>query len=375
MRCPGSVALCATIPDDRSSEFAAEGTAAHEVRAQCLEFGFEAIDFLGQKLRADGFEFEVDEDMADYLQGGIDWLREQPGTMVIEHKVDLGRWLPGQFGTLDCGIYSDDLIIIDDLKFGRGVAVSPVENEQLMTYALGFWDNVARHHTAATDFLISIDQPRRGNGGGFWRTDLQTLLQFGDRLRDAGLKTHHEEAEFNPGHKQCFWCAAKSICKAHADFNLDLVGLEFEDVDQAVELGIPLCLPDPAFMTPERRTVIVQHSAMITDWLSKLYTRVLNDAIAGRPTPDLKAVEGRAGRRAWRDEKLAEARLKRLLADQAYTRKLLSPAQAEKAAKEHWKDHLAPLVTRPAGSPVLVPLGDARPPVKTVDEMFDGPEI
>lgn len=371
MACPASVAACASIPDDRSSVFAAEGTVAHEVRSNCLEWGFEAVDFLGQTMRADGFEFVVDEDMVDYLQQGIDWIRQQPGKLFVEHRVDLGRWLPGQFGTLDAGIVSPNLIIIDDHKYGQGVAVSPVENEQLMIYALGFWDNIARHETDATEFLISIDQPRNSRGGGFWKTDLKTLLAFGDRVREAGLSTYDAKANFNPGVKQCYWCPFKPSCDAHAAYNLDLVGQQFEDVDEAADLGTPLCLPPPASLTPERRSIIIQHSKMIEDWLDRLYADTLADAQAGRPTPFLKAVEGRAGRRAWRDEALAEARLKRFLGDDAYSRKIISPAQAEKVGKAHWAASLSPMVTQPQGKPVLVPEGDARPALKTVDEKFD----
>ena len=160
MRCPGSVALCDEAPERESSEYAAEGTVAHHVREMCLRFGLEPEDFIGQQIGADGYSFTVTEDMADHLRPGIEFVRERKGKVYNEYQVRFDRWLPGQFGTLDVGITAPDEIIINDLKYGAGKPVSAKENEQLMIYALGFWDNVARHETDATDFLLVVDQPR-----------------------------------------------------------------------------------------------------------------------------------------------------------------------------------------------------------------------
>ena len=47
--------------------------------------------------------------------------------------------VPEQFGTSDTVIIreAERLLIINDLKYGRGVQVWAEENEQLMLYALG----------------------------------------------------------------------------------------------------------------------------------------------------------------------------------------------------------------------------------------------
>ena len=107
--------------------------------------------------------------MADALQPGIDQILEYSGKMFVEERLDLGRWMPGQFGTLDCGIAGEELIVISDLKYGSGVPVQAVKNTQQMIYALGFWDQFARHITDAKQFLIIIDQPRNAGGGGEWQ--------------------------------------------------------------------------------------------------------------------------------------------------------------------------------------------------------------
>mgnify|MGYP000993083344 CR=1 FL=1 len=85
MRCPGSLALEAAFPND-SSEFAAEGTAAHTLAALALEQGNDAAAYLGRVIEADGRDFTVDEDMAGHVQTYIDAVRAaaQGGELLIE---------------------------------------------------------------------------------------------------------------------------------------------------------------------------------------------------------------------------------------------------------------------------------------------------
>ncbi|WP_160115977.1 DUF2800 domain-containing protein [Candidatus Halocynthiibacter alkanivorans] len=94
----------------------------------------------------------------------------------------LVRWLPDCLGTLDCGIVGRDVIALDGLKYGAGMPVPPGGTEQLLTCALGFWDNIVRHKTVVTDFLLVIDQPRAVSGGGKWECTLDELLEHGERL-------------------------------------------------------------------------------------------------------------------------------------------------------------------------------------------------
>jgi hypothetical protein len=53
--------------------------------------------------------------------------------------------IPHQHGTLDRAILipEQNRLIINDLKWGRGIPVSPVRNKQMVLYALGFWDSCA----------------------------------------------------------------------------------------------------------------------------------------------------------------------------------------------------------------------------------------
>ncbi len=396
MVCPASVRASEHIPEERSSEYAAEGTCAHEVRAKCLEDDEDPYDFVGSTLRADGFEFVWSEEDAAYLTPGIDKLREMTGRMVVEYRVDLGRWLPGQFGTLDCGIIAPDVIRINDLKYGQGEKVSPVRNRQMMIYALGFWDNVARHETSATRFILSIDQPRAG-GWSEWELTLDELLAFGEEVRVAGKRVDEPDAEFCASEKGCRWCRVKNLppkdgslsgCATHDAWMLDIIEQKLDDVDDGVTFGEEPRLPTTNQLSAERRSYIVQHAKIFEKWLARLHADTLTDALIGNPTPGLKAVLGQKGDRKWvepKDDLLgspAEFYLVDALSDDAFNKKLKSPAQAEKLLRprrgtpgnpDAW-ERLTSLITQDDGKPVLVPESDEREALMNVHDKLSDDE-
>ena len=358
--------------EDRSSVFAAEGTVAHFVRDACLTFGFEPGDFRGRDLSADGFTFTFDDDMIEALTPGIEWVRAQPGTVYNEFRVTFDTWLPDQFGTLDVGIVSRDVIVINDLKFGAGIPVSAEENEQLMTYALGFWDNVARHKTKTKNFLLVIDQPRAFGGGGEWEVHLDDLMEFGKRLKVG----YAEIASGNPtlvaGEKQCKFCPAKGICPELARFSLAQMALKFDDLD-----GDELRLQDAREMTPTRRAVVAKNKSLMESWLRAVHGSVLDDAMAGRPTPGLKAVVGRQGPKKWSNEPAAHALLAKYIrpTDLFTLPRLVSPTRVEDLLKKQmWsilEEDVMALVTREPGKPSLADEGNKKAAITVADKFED----
>lgn len=373
------------LPDDES-EFAREGTIAHEISDNCLTFGFDPFDFVGMQTRHNGWFFTWEEDDAAYLQPGIDWVREQPGTFFGEHRVDLTEWVGKdshgrrQFGTLDRGVVSDKLIVISDLKYGRGLAVSPVENKQLRLYALGFWKNVARHHSDATEFLIQIDQPRNASGGGEWRTNLSDLLAFGEWIKERAEATRAPHPPRTASEKGCYWCrrrkqppteqGAVSGCKTYDAFNLAMLEAEFDDLD-GCEFD-ELILPGHNRLTDERRAFLLRHRSMIEKWLDGIHADVLSTAQATGNAGGLKAVAGKPGRRVWLDAGAAEKAIVPLLGAKSFTQKLITPTQCGKAiSKEDYERFVGQHVDRAAPKPILVPIEDERPALLTVDEFED----
>jgi len=356
----------------------------HEVAALCLEFGLEPGDFIGKRLTADGYSFTFEEKHAAGMEPRLDWLREQPAEIsIIERQVSLEPWLPGDFGNCDVGFVYGDLLTIQDWKFGEGIPVSPIKHGQTMLYALGFLHTFLRGRSVKRVRLI-IEQPHCPGGGGEWECSIEELLAFGEEARAAGKRCDDPNAPLVASEKGCFWCAKNPKnggpgCAELERFNLDLMGQKFEDLDEADMLGTPPRLPELSQMTPERRVFIWRHSKMLTSWIEAIHVGLLDDATQGRPTPGIKAVRGRAGNRYYTDEKAAEAIIEPILHEDAFTRKLISPAQVEPLFKptkrkpghpDAWAD-LQRIIDQSEGKPVLVPEDDERPALKTVDQMFD----
>jgi hypothetical protein len=373
MVCPGSVAAEEGLPDESSQE-AAEGTFAHMISEECLALGLDPYDFIGHRARVEGFSFEWDEDDADNLSFGIAQVREFGGQFFGEHRVDLSHWLGAdQFGTLDRGIILPDLIIIDDLKWGRGIPVSPIENRQLSLYGLGFWRDIARHRTDATEFLIIIDQPRCSGGGGEWRTNLKQLLEFGEEARLAAERTRDPNAPRVASEKGCRFCKRREApggCPTLDTFMLELFGKEFDDIDEEILLGGPMELP--VVMTPERRSFLLDNRKLCESWFDKLHAQALDDALKGRPCGGKKAVEGRKSPDKWKDLVNADAALVPLLGEDRFNRKIKTPTQVSKELKLEDFPELEELIERGTRKPALVSEQDARPAMLiNLEQMFD----
>lgn len=357
--------------DNVSSEFSSEGTAAHTVRERCLTEGIDVQDLVGEWIAADELKFEVTRDWVYFLQPGIDRIREAKGfTWVFEHRTEMDPWIPGGFGTLDAGGISKDLIIIDDLKFGRGVTVDAVRCKQLMIYALGFWQNYARHRTKATRFLLRIDQPRVIGRGSEWEISLDDLLVFAEELAAAVQRTFAPDAPLRPSPKGCQFClAARSgTCEVLDAFVLELLGLTFDDLDDLLE---KLKLEKPDGIDAERRARVIEHAGMISSWVSNLRSISLQQAILGTPDPGFKAV-ATLGDRSWKSEQEAQEFWEGKMPDKdLYTRKLKSPAAMEViSGTRNWAKAEA-LITRPDGPPALVPVTDPRPALLPLANLLD----
>lgn len=383
--CPGSVRLieklraAGVIPARSSSGAAAEGTCAHMVREECLLFGLSPFDYVGQTLEADGYKTEWTDEFANHLMAGQDLILAQPGELIIEHKVNLDHWMPGQFGTLDTAIiqrFARKLIVLD-LKFGAGIPVSPVENRQLRIYALGIIENF-NLWLEIDEIEIIIDQPRAG-GLKHWTVSLKDLLAFGEELRIAAQRCDDPDAPLVFSEKGCTFCEVKNTpqgCPAVDQFMHDLLDDALNgDLDEDPKL--------PVSVAPERRWYIVQHAHLVEKWLAKLHADSTAAALAGQPDPGSKLVLGRRGNRRYSDEARAEAMLVEHLGDKAFTRKILSFAEAEKQFKPKRgvpgnptaMSALEQLMTQDDGKPILVPESDDRPAIAPVDDLFDDDDL
>ena len=319
MNCTASVELCAKYPNVES-EFAAEGSALHEATDFILQGKTEKdTEVIGLTFNKYVITQEMyDEaivpaleyfDMLDKELGGLDYFNEQ---RVIFPGID------GAFGTVDIVAGSKDRAVVLDWKFGRGVAVDAENNDQLMYYAY------AAANTAPTSKLFSKDkpielfivQPRVRDGEPFtrWITSYQQLEVFAMELKKAVAISQTSEASFKMG-SWCKFCNAKLGCPLYQNAVEDVGMLSQDDLQAQFEKYAPLF-------------------DQMTDWAKAGKELMHSEMEKGMQVKGFKLVAKRANRK-WVDEDKALKYLARMRVPAAdrYTKKFLSPSQAEKVLK------------------------------------------
>ena len=344
MICPGSVNQEEGEPD-HTSEFAAEGTRAHALAHYMLD-----------PIRATLAEPD-DDDMQQHCTDYMKYVQALGGIQWYECRVSYGDWVEDGWGTSDAIVWDGETLHVIDLKYGRGVEVSPIDNEQGLLYALG------SYHTWSLIYDIDkieihIVQPRL-NRFRSWQLNAAQLLRFGERARQAALETLAPDAPLVPDEKACQFCRARHKCRALAENNLKVAQLDFGSVDDEVQT-----LPDPLALSIPEQAYIYRHKDIIKNMMTAMeqsLTRALNH---GQDVPGFKLVEGRTLRK-WTNPDDAEAALrkvKKLKVGQFMKTSLTSPAQVEKLLG---KGHplLDEQVTKPKGQATLVALEDKRPEI------------
>ena len=140
LHCPPSARLCETY-EDKGSDYAAEGTDAHELCEYKLR---KALNMKASDPTENLTWYS--EEMDDCANGYASYILEQveatketcaDPVVLIEQRVDFSRWVEQGFGTADCIIIADGTLRIIDYKHGLGVLVSAEDNPQMKCYALG----------------------------------------------------------------------------------------------------------------------------------------------------------------------------------------------------------------------------------------------
>jgi hypothetical protein len=204
---------------------------------------------------------------------------------------------------------------------------------------------------------ITIVQPRVFDGEPqSWTISVEDLLRWGEWAKQRAEACLEPGAEFVPGDKQCQWCKAKPTCRALATMTEKTIMAEFEDI------STPDALKPVNRMTDAEIAEVLRAKALISSWLEAVEDRVVERLTEGEGFPGYKLVAGKANRR-WSDEKQAGVALFEMIGDAAYTQKLLSPTQAEKALGRVRAQEIASLVFKPQGAPTLVVESDPRPSV------------
>lgn len=376
LHCPGSVALEATCPD-ASSDFADEGTAAHEVAAMGLESGSDAAAYRGWVINVRGKPWEVDDDMAGYVQTYLDIVRAFGGSRLVEQRLPLEHLTgePGAEGTADAVVFGYQELTIIDLKYGRGIQVEAENNPQLQLYALAALEAFSLLGDFKTVRLVVV-QPRLYHLSEWTVRAEELRTVFAALVKPAAERCfkaleyfgHYQamhEKYLSPGEEQCRFCRAKAMCPVLTQHVLATVADDFVDLSRPVS--------DQIEDAPQRALDLdtlgnlMGAVGLVEDWCKAIRARTETELLAGHPVRGWKLVEGRRGARRWANDAEAEQALKamRLKQEEMYDLRLISPTTAEKLhtsgaiGPRQWPK-LQPLITQSDGKPSVAPVTDKR---------------
>ena len=354
--CTPSARLEAMFPDEQSP-YAAEGTVAHDLAESILCHKLE-----GKKApKLDDYSTEMIEAVNRYVDICEEKMNEararsSDAEVMIEAKLDFSRWVPEGFGTGDMVIVADGILEVIDLKYGKGVPVSAVENTQMRLYALGAYDVNEFLYDVKT-VRMTIVQPRLDSVS----TDelsVEELLDWGDGIKPIAQRAWEGIGECTPC-DYCNFCKARHTCRALADTCLTAF---YKDGGKLNQL-----------LTDQEVSDILAMKDLITKWIKGVYDFAYEKALSGeKQWPGYKLVEG-TSRRTITDP---EAAAKTLLDNGYKEEDIFKPRELEGITnlqkvlgKKGVSEYLEAYIDKPEGKPTLVPESDKRPAINTVETM------
>ena len=356
--CTPSARLEAMFPDEQSP-YAAEGTIAHDLAESILRHKLE-----GKKApKLDDYSTEMIEAVNRYVdiceeKVNESRARSSDAEAMIEARLDFSRWVPDGFGTGDMVIVADGILEVIDLKYGKGVPVSAIENTQMRLYALGAYD-INEFLYDIKSVRMTIVQPRLDSIS----TDemaLEELLDWGEEIKPIAQRAWEGIGDCTPC-DYCNFCKARHTCRALADTCLTAF---YKDGGKLNQL-----------LTDSEVSDILAMKDLITKWIKGVYDFAYEKALSGeKQWPGYKLVEG-TSRRTITDP---EAAAKTLLDNGYKEEDIFKPRELEGITnlqkvlgKKGIAKYLEAYIDKPEGKPTLVPDSDKRPAINTVETMMN----
>ncbi|GEO27052.1 nuclease [Alicyclobacillus acidoterrestris] len=375
INCPPSARLQEGIPD-RRSEFADEGTVAHELaevklRSLLINANPDAQLALEGRLETIKASKFYGVEMENVVQEYVDFVEERftaakarasDAVIILEEWLDFSEWTaPDQGGIGDVVIVSDGVMDVIDLKYGKGVPVSAIGNPQIRLYGLGAWANY-NYLYQISEVHMTIAQPR-ARGITTEVMPIDDLLEWAETVvKPAAALAYAGEGEFKPG-DHCRWCKVKATCRARADENMKALAYEFRD---------------PALMSDEEIGSILFVAEQLRAWAKDVQDYAFEQAKSGRRVPQWKLVEGRSNR-VITDKAAARAAMEAAgLAQDKFLKpqELFGIGDLEKhIGKKELNALIGDFIEKPPGKPVLVPETDKRPELNSVDQDFENEDF
>lgn len=366
LACTPSARLEETFPEKPSGPAAAEGTLAHSLGELLINRKLQrvwALPYVDQ-LKAIQADELYTPDMFTYMDAYADYVIEQfnaakavtpDAVLFTEQKLDMRRYVQDGEGTGDVGIVAEPVLDVVDLKYGKGVRVEAKGNPQMRLYAIGALE--------ANDFLYNIKtvrmtiyQPRLDNISTDEISVVDLRAWAEDYLSPRAAKAFAGEGEFKVG-AHCRFCKAAAVCKANAEYNLEVAKYDFAD---------------GKLLEDHEVADILTRADAFTKWIAAVEEHALNEAVNnGKRWPGYKLVEGRSNRVITNPDKLLTDLLEfahydvekvtepAKLLGLTKLEKVLGPSEFDTWAKEY--------IIKPAGKPALVPEADKRPEYSSAD--------
>ena len=375
--CPGSVVLSEGRISE-TSEFAAEGTAAHQLLELCGRCGMDAADFLGDEITVEdgAFTFTVTQEMADAVQVFLDWVESlgfDAKFVSFERKLDGDSLrIPNWTGHVDYCIECEGHLYVVDFKYGAGVTVEAENNRQLLSYATLVW---AASEVEIESATLVIIQPRgMGEPVKVWEITGDEIESH--RRRVAGiastvayLSDNPEavtEGEYLKTGDHCKWCPALAVCPKIRDQAQAVAATDFD----AIEIGE---------FSEEQLAFWLGNEKLFRAWLEAVKEEAKLRAENGDSIPGYKLVQTLASRKWIGEPEETEAQLRELGYRKAhlYESKILSPAKVEKlklprkTSGDALAEALDDLTHRPPTGIALVKESDKRPAIASAQPEED----
>lgn len=365
--CPGSVKKCEGLPEIKST-YAQEGTDAHKLAEMALIQKKACSHWIGKKIGETLITEDISRDVAIYVAAVLnDWplKKRDKINLQIEHRFNLDWFMPGKqlFGTNDANIAeSFGLLIVHDLKFGKGVLVEVKNNSQGLYYALG-----ALGQRDFAEIEIAITQPRISHPDGLtrrWRITQEQLLEWGESvLKSAVIATENPNAPLIAGH-HCQFCPAKqnAVCEVFKEWSMVSVKAEFSAFDNQI--------PSINHLTNEQLADVIEKLDLAISFQKDCQNLALQRALSGEKIPGFKLVQKKSHRK-WSDENQVAERFRKfgVKKSKIYKESIDSPTQIRKLFYQLWpkgdfEKFVGDLIVKPDLGLDLVRLSDNR---KAVD--------
>ena len=368
INCPGSVNLEEKVDAvEEESVYAREGTLAHEFADAYLKKVTKAIstrkyNSIVKKLKEhELYKKEMDEYVAvftDYVLSEWTIAKQtyKSAELHPELRVSYEQWVEGGFGTSDGNILSPKRLVIADLKYGKGVEVSAVDNSQLKLYALGVISDFEFDYTFEEVKMVIV-QPRLDNISEHVMSVGELLHWAEEVVKPKALEALGDQGEVKCG-DWCRFCKAQTRCRVFAEKSLEIAKEEFTDTE-------------PALLDDEELIEVFNRSKDLQKWLNKVQDFVSAQALTGKEWKGLKLVEGRSSRQIVDEQALMKILIKHGYSGLTTAKMLGIGALEAKVGKAKFNELVGHLIEKPQGAPTLVPEDDKRPPYRNTSAVSD----